>query len=154
MRYGNSQEIERPGTTFVPAVRTVVLHVGVHGEKSWTHIIPVLGMYTRLVDTYERTSGSDYRTTTPAEAKEAGYNFSHREVKTSALIAGTEFGIVPHDYVYFQSNNTADRVIACTWPPEEDETRLKDEAEQMIDDIRQTLKYQAERKAAEKVGAA
>lgn len=133
-------ELEHPGTTAVPAVRTVVLKVGVQGEESWTDIEPVLALYVRLVDTYERRGAKDHSTyATAEEAKEAGYEFSHRDVKTSCLISNWEMGIIPHDSLYNQSSNTSSRVFACPWPQSEDAERLKEHAEDMIKDLREFM---------------
>jgi hypothetical protein len=132
-----------------PAVRTVVVQAWLDepDRVSEHRVYPVLALRSYLSHDYTRpreTGPDRYPETaaTHAAMTELGWHHDPNVYATiEAIVAHEEFGLVGTEVGHFDHDNSAHEVVACPWPPDEDEERLA--PDRLVEQVAERLRYRA-----------
>lgn len=135
-RYQDAELTQAVAMT-VPAVRLAYVHGWAHGEESGHQVLPVVGLRTRVDQRWYRS----HRDTldidpSPATMRKAGWYLEGIDPRTEALVICPETGeVAPTSQI--ECTNTAGRLVACSWPPEQDPERLAPIVDQVVAEARE-----------------
>lgn len=142
-----------------PAVRMVVINAWAWAEDGKvlgaSQVLPVLALQAAVTRRFRKLTHEErYPDTSGTEREliEKGWNLDEQDARVSALICDKEYGLIAHDDLLFESDNSLMRLVCTPWPPEEDEKRLapiRGEVEQEIVERESKRCKQEARKAKE-----
>lgn len=124
-------------TTVQPAVRTVVVLAWYTSDESCgEHVCPVLAIETRVEGKYwwrgeylkgQRPPPGPPEGASHKECLEFGWNYSGELITRSPIITGIYgcSGLESYDLASIVGDE-AFHLVACPWPPDQDEERLKE----------------------------